>query len=501
MRRIMRGYSERHLADMVERNPKTKIKSRYGSPLAVLAALCASLGCGQPAPVSVGTVERPNVVVILADTLRADRVNMERGGKPLMPNLARFAAQSWNFRLCRVQATWTKPSMASIFTSLYPDVHRVLFGIDGEIGGTDLPRTDVLPESLETMAEYFKANGYATGIVQTNANVADHFGFAQGFDTYEFRAYPKTHGNEVTDYAIRQLGTMSRPFFFFAHFMDTHAPYQPPEGFVYDGEALPELTDQDRHLLANYNMGYRDRIMFEVGITSKRKYGNLSKAGEEYVRIKYDASAQFLDKEIGRLIDHVLANYPNTIVVVSSDHGEELWEHGSIGHGKTVYEEVARVPLMVRLPGAAARNVDAPVESIDILPTLAAILGLPAKPEWQGRDISGEHNAPGADRPVFSSAQMSISGSNRDLECVILGHQKLVVDRKTGARQLFDLSKDPLERTAAPYDETSPKNELGAALDRFRAANLAHPLRQELPATSGLTPEQQENIRNIGYLK
>lgn len=484
---------------MVRRNPT--IISRYTTPLAGLAVLCVSLGCGQPTPVSVEPAERPNVVVILADTLRADRVDMERGGKPLMPNVVRFAAHSWNFRLCRVQATWTKPSMASIFTSLYPGVHRVLFGIDGEIGGTELPRTDVLPESLETMAEYFKANGYATGIVQTNANVADHFGFAQGFDTYEFRAYPKTHGDEVTDYAIRQLDKMSRPFFFFAHFMDTHAPYQPPEGFVYDGEALPELTEQDRQLLANYNMGYRDRIMFEVGITSKRKYGNLSKAGEEYVRIKYDASAHFLDRQIGRLIDHVLTNFPNTVVVISSDHGEELWEHGSIGHGKTVYEEVTRVPLIVRSPGATARNIDEPVESIDILPTLASLLGLPARPEWQGRDISGARGAPGADRPVFSSAQMSISGSNRDLECVVLGHRKLVVDRKTGTGQVFDLDKDPEERTAAPYDKTSAEAGLGAALDRYHAANLSHPLRQELPATSGLTPEQQENIRNIGYLK
>jgi arylsulfatase A-like enzyme len=442
-----------------------------------------------------------NIVLIVADTFRADRVTMQRDGKPLMPNLAAFAAESWYFRNCRCQAAWTKPSMATLFTSLYPDVHRVLFTIEENPDTADSPRSDKLPASFETMAEYLKSHGYATAGIQSNIHVTEHFGFAQGFDSYTERKPPLFHADDITDAAIEQLGTNSRPFFLYVHYMDTHGPYDMPDDDPRRPLPPPDLTDQDRELLNNWNDGYLDGVFFQVGLKAERKFGDFSKTGEDYVRAKYDASANFLDGEIARLTARVTEQFPNTVVVVTSDHGEELFEHGSLGHGKTVYEEVSRVPLIVKVPGAAPQSIDAPVELIDVLPTCASLLGLPLKPEWQGKELGKDLANLPVDRPVFGSAQMTIAGSNRDLESVVIGVRKLIVDKKKNTELVFDLVVDQGETSGTPLSGSSADLAFARALEQHYALNAAHPLRQETPETTELTPEQQERLRTIGYLQ
>lgn len=450
----------------------------------------------------VSEVKKPNLVVIVADTLRADRIDMQRNGKPLMPNLAKLAAESLYYRNCRVQATWTKPSMATLFTSFYPEVHKVLYGIDGDLSEDALPETDVLPPDFETFAEYMKSHGYATAGIQSNANIVSHFGFDQGFDSYEYLKYPKFHGDAVTDAALAALSRVSSPRFLYVHYMDAHAPYQTPDGFVDADANLPSISEEDRKLVENYSDCYRDRIMFEVGITTKRKYGNLSKAGEDYLRAKYDSSVHYLDLQLGRVIDRVRQSDPNTFIVVTSDHGEELWEHGSIGHGKTVYEELTRVPLIIFIPGRKPMPVDAPVELVDVLPACAALLGLPARSEWQGRDIATPSAVLEAGRPSYSTAMMSIKGSNRDLETVVLGDTKLIVDKIASQDILFNLTNDPGERNGTTVDASQTGvTPLHKALQDFHSTNAAHPSHQASSTTSALTPEQEENIRSIGYLK
>lgn len=466
-------------------------------------------GCSQPStPTSTVTqvaedrgpapMAKQNLLLIIADTLRADRVGMRRKDKLLMPHVSRLAAESWDFRVCRVPATWTKPSMASLFTSFYPGVHRVLYGIDGDIDTENLPKTDVLPELFETFAEYMKANGYRTVGIQTNANITGHFGFGQGFDSYEYLQYPKHHGDDITKLALERLEGLDTPFFLYVHYMDAHAPYETPTGFADADADFPELKDEDRALLANYGDCYRDRIMFEVGITSKRKYSNLSRDGEEYVRAKYDSSVHFLDGEIGRLVAQVLERAPETIVALTSDHGEELWEHGSIGHAKTVYEELTRVPLIVRVPGGKPRTVDAPAELIDVLPTCASVLGLPQRETWQGKILGS--SAP-VDRPVFSVATMSISGSNRDLEAVVIGTHKLIQDNIAGTRTYYDLDKDPAELAGNVETDGFGAENLEKLLEGHRASNMAHPSYQSSATVNELTPAQEENMRAIGYLR
>ncbi|GMV91117.1 MAG: choline-sulfatase [Candidatus Hydrogenedentota bacterium] len=462
----------------------------------------ALAGCGPQAaapPPDERAPSEPNILFIVADALRADRVAATRNGKPVMPQMQQLASESWNYRRARVQATWTKPSMATMFTSLYPEVHNVLFGIHDTAFEGQPPEADILPGEMETMAEYLKAHGYSSAGVQSNANITAVFGFDQGFDSYEFLAYPEYRGNDMTDRAINALDGLRPPFLLYAHYMDTHAPYEPVEPYRDSFGAPPEITPDDAALLNDYPNTYLDRVLFETGLTQEREFGNLSSQGEAYIRQRYDEEALFLDAEVARLIESVRTRYPDTIVIFTSDHGEELWEHGSIGHGKTVFEELTHVPLIISVPGASARTIENPVELVDLLPTCSALLGLAPRETWQGKGMTPEAVDVGETKPAFSSTRMSIPGSNVDLAAVVVENEKLIVNRKTESAAYFDLTGDP--------EETNPQSDsaAGTALQEVLAAHMktmqSHPQYGRPSEKTRVDDGTREAIENIGYIR
>ena len=470
--------------------------TRLNRYILLFSVVCVCMGCGQQTTTPVEET-RLNVVLIVADALRADRLTAERNGKPLMPKLRQFAAESWDYRQARVQATWTKPSMATIFTSLYPEVHNVLFGIHDTIYDGQPPRADTLPDSLETMARFFKEGGYGTAAIQTNANITEAFGFHQGFDSFVFHKYPEYRGRDVTDKAIETLKSLKGPFFLYTHYMDTHAPYDPPAPFR-DSLGTPlALSVEDSALLADYGSTYIDRVLHEIGLTKERRFGNLSPQGEAYIRQRYDEEAAYLDEEVSRLLAYLRDTHPNTLIVFTADHGEELFDHGSIGHAKTVYEELSHVPLIIRMPDAAPRVVDAPVETVDILPTCAALMGLAPRPAWQGRNIASDLDGLDVRRPMFTSTQASIPGSKVDLESVTVEADKAIVDRKTRTTRFYNLRSDPGEQSAS---ETSPEADaLLAAIAAHRQSLEAHSYFGKASATTTVDPETEDAIKSIGY--
>lgn len=157
--------------------------------------------------------------------------------------------------------------------------------------------------------------------------------------------------------------------------------------------------------------------------------------------------------------------------------------------------------LILSVPGTQPRTIDAPVELIDVLPTCASLLGLKPNPDWQGHNLNTDPGRLPVDRPTFSSATMSITGSNRDLDAVVIGNRKLVVDNIAQTRTIYDLDTNPTESIGVPASEYEGAGALDEALSGRVAADRDHPLYQAVPTTNELTPEQQENIRNIGYLR
>lgn len=480
--------------------------------LAVVIAFCLVLagGCGRTEPTGApgidNEVEPPaaakNVILIVVDTLRADRLGGKRGDIPLMPKLARFASGSWWFTKASSQAAWTKPSMVSIFTSLYPGVHNVQFGLHRKVIEQEYGTADALPDSLQTIASYLKAAGWDTAGIQTNANMHAVFGVSQGFDLYRFHSYPDFRAKDVTDAAIEIVKGLRSPYFLYLHYMDPHGPYDPPAMYRAMFGTPPPIDDKSKEeLLAEFNLYYRDHVLYKLRINEQPQVDSFSASNREYIRCLYDGEARFTDDELTRLLEFLESKDSNSVIIITADHGEELWEHGAVGHGTTVYEELTHVPLIIRFPGYKACRIDFPVETIDIVPTLVGYLGLEPNPDWQGRDLvplvksdfTGE-------RPVFSRAMGSQRIAELCLESVTVGSDKLIVNRRTGEEELYRLADDPGENRNLAKENAARAVQLRRLLEMHVKNNEGHP--RTLAGIKQVTIDADiaKRLKAVGYL-
>ena len=469
--------------------------------LAPLVAGFWLAGCsGGPGPDESGQAAAENVVFILVDTLRADRIEAKRNGRAVMPKLRVYAGDSRYFTRAVSQGSWTKPAMVSIFTSLYPEAHNVNFLVTNKNYSAPVT-TDVIPEHLETMAQYLKAQGYSTAAVQTNAVMMD-IGADRGFDTYFFEEYPAFTADKVTDKTIESARRMSAPFFLYVHYTDPHAPYQPPEPYRELFGPLPEISEADRAVLNKWNNYYMDRVLFEIGLNKKRHFGDLSASARERLRMLYDGEARFIDDQVSRLLKYIEKEHPNTLVILTADHGEELWEHGSVGHGKTVFEELIHVPLIIHGRGLAAMESDVPVETIDILPTVAARLGLERRDCWQGRNLFA-HAKPGADvqRPIYSQNRSSHKSTGMDQKSVRFDNYKLVQYRHSGETLLFDLARDRFERNNLARGLPGRVADLEDLLKTHLEEAVANPECTASESEQEIDREMRELVQNLGYVR
>lgn len=441
---------------------------------------------------------RPNVLLIVIDTLRADRIAAQRNGVPVMPKLHEFAEESWWFENANSEASWTKPSVVSILTSLYPSTHRVQFGIPGNWFKKDSPPPiEGIPVEKPTAMAYFKQHGYATAVVQSNRHLQPRYGFGYGCDAYDDTNW--ADGKTVTDLALGHAREMKGPFFLYAHYIDPHAPYGAPEPHRSAFGPVPEFAPEDKDWLEkedHFGPYYMDKIMNDLGKKPQREFAPLSEQGRERLRMLYDGDCRYADAEVDRLIRSVLETSPNTIVVVTADHGEEFWEHGSIGHAKTVYQEVAHVPLLVRVPGMPSLKISARVETIDILPTLASATGLPGEAAWQGRSLLDPKLK---SRPVFCETNGSLPETEIDKRFVIDGMHKLIRDHGNNA-EVYDLKVDPREQKNLVEGDGEIRAALSDLLDKHIAAMQAHPAAQIPPAIFHLDDDTKRELEALGYI-
>ncbi len=466
-----------------------------------LALLMAGLGCAAPEQ----TPPPPNVVFVLVDTLRADRIEAERGGEPVAPFLREFAAESAYFPRALSPCSWTKPALASILTSCWPGVHQVYYSRDApppEVealapSAAETPMTDRLPDGLETMAEYFTAEGYRSLAVQTNPNLTASQGFAQGFAEGDYPYRPGEKAAGVVDLALAKMGEAKAPFFLYAHFMDPHASYDPPEEYrrLFP---LPALTAQEQERIgpAGFWPVFWDQANTFAGLQEETKLASPSPAEREAWRTLYDGEVRYVDAELARLVATVRTKHPNTVFVILSDHGEQFWERGGVGHGGTLHGEETRVPLIVNAPGLGPRRVEAPVSTLGVLPTLAGLLGFEARPAWQGTDLLAHSEAV----PAFSMSKGSWPAQRIDLEAVVNQAQLLIVDHKKSGQRRYALEQDPAETRPLPPD-ASGLDVLKSLLEKHQSSNVER--RGSLGVERHrveLDPDIQRKLESIGYL-
>ena len=367
-----------------------------GTPVVVGAVLAVlvptTLAIGEPSTDDLAVVHGTaaagagNVIVIVVDTLRADHLPSYGYAHGATPNLDAFAADSIRFEEAYANASWTRPSFASIMTGRYPSSHAVM------------AKNESLPRSLTTMAEAFAAGGYETRGIVTNYNVGPYYNFQQGFDRYEYLSPDFVLGADdtaaklllvqflrqqiegVRDAALgvhpgtayqdasvvnEHIGAFldgapnDQPWMLFVGYMDPHDPYyaHPYDGVAYGRAAHPSPSPGEAAHLTEL----------------------------------YDGEITFWDEHFGALVRDLQRRglYENTTIVVTADHGEELCEHGGFWHGTTLYDEQVHVPLFVRLPGGrrAGTTVRHWVQSVDILPTLLRESHLAIPEGVQGGDL------------------------------------------------------------------------------------------------------------------
>lgn len=341
-------------------------------PYAVTAALLAAVALAAVALAPGARSEKShvcldcNVLLISIDTLRADHLGCYGYDRPTSPNIDQFSAESVLFQTAIAHAPSTTPSHASIFTSRLPEHH-----------GAWRSRNQPIARELRTMAEILKEAGLRTASFNGGGQVAASYGFNRGFETYE--SSPSRFA-EKADQAIRWFQrNPDQRFFMFLHTYEVHAPYE------------PEPTD-----MATFDGGYTgaigDAILPGLLIDINDGKVALSAPDARHIINAYDAEIRSMDRGFRQLIAYLRKSglLDRTIVIFTSDHGEEFGEHGQMGrHSHALYDELLRVPLLLRLPEArlGSTRVEAQVRGIDLLPTVMDLLGRRPLQQFDGTSL------------------------------------------------------------------------------------------------------------------
>jgi arylsulfatase A-like enzyme len=311
----------------------------------------------------------PNVILVVWDTCRADRLSAFGHPRPTTPHLEALAAKGVRYARCSSPAPWTAPAHASLFTGLAMHRH-----------GLEVGRGDRVHQSIPLLAETMTKAGYETVAFTANAYVSDLTGLSRGFRFLENVADPAagSHDADRVLASVKQWLAVrmpepakSGPFLLFLNFMDCHLPLKPPRADV-DAVITPDVTMQD--LLAATAVDGPAALAHLLGI---RRVDDGALRGN---RARYDGAARFLDRKTAELLDLLRARgfLQNALVVVTSDHGEHLGEHGMLDHRISLYDTLLRVPLVVHRPGRyeGGAVVDAEVSLMDVYPTILAEAGV-----------------------------------------------------------------------------------------------------------------------------
>lgn len=448
----------------------------------IWALLWAGVGCGpQPQRLPDGLLgQRVPVLMVLIDTLRADHTGVG-GGPRDTPFLDDLAAESIVFERAYANASWTRPSVATLFTSRLPTSHGCV-NRDGR-----------MVDELVTLAEVLQDNGYATEGVISNGNVVPDLGFGQGFDVYaHVGGRPYANAEQMLP-AVREaldvLNGEGAPGFVYLHFVDPHDPYhrQPEFDFAAD---LPGTFDGSREAIDVY------------------RHSSTKPDATELARVHglYDGEIAWIDARLSELFAELESTgvLERAWVIVTSDHGEGLWQHGIPGHGQHVYEEQVRVPLIFRPPGGlleGALTVSEPVGMLDVGPTLLDFLGLPIPDDFEGRSwagpLAGRGEFPG--RPVIIDEKMDAF----DMAAIVDGDAKLVVDHTRHLNLLFDLADNPGETMSEALNLNVHRDARGTELRRQLDDALIDAAQRTPAGTGGgdalLPSSVRQQLVELGY--
>jgi len=398
---------------------------------AAAAAVCLALAaCSKPAVPTQGVCPGCNVILISLDTVRADHLGAYGNNPRVSPNFDRLAAKSALFERAISQTAWTLPGHGSMMTGLYPK----------RLGVEHYPPTRRLPD-VPMLAEQFSAAGYTTGAFTGGGFVSSHWGFDRGFDDYSSDGRRFEHN---IDEAMSWLRTNSkRRFFLFLHGYDAHRPY------------YSDAADKKAVGLGS------KRVKELTGFCGRTNRNRPDPAALRTILQSYDASIHHGDVALGKFLDafETLDLMDNTVILVTSDHGEEFFEHGNCDHVRFLYREVVEVPYLIYAPEMTpeGRRINELIPaSISVAPTLLDLVGI-------------EHNMPGASvvpvlngekqvfRSVYSETDSAVGklGSRGATVALTTTGGKLISYLDEGTDEAYNTFRDPKERRVLPERDTA----------------------------------------------
>ena len=396
--------------------------------LLLIFALVLSLlifGCKS---VSNTVLAKPNIILIVVDTLRADRVGALGNNDNLTPNIDALAKDGVVFTRCFSTAPWTVPSMASLMTGLFSARHGVEHGL---VSKDNKATQQQLSLDYRTLAERLKEVGYTNHGIVANAHLVPEFGFAQGFDDYKVKSW--AIGNFINKTAGSQALALKgkQPYFLFAHYFDPHEPY------IYR-----------KWIEMDYPKGYGPKELIklsDIKLNNLIKEKNLALDSDKIIALQalYNGEIKYTDQLIGKLLK-TLGVTDNDLIIIISDHGEAFLEHDNLGHGLTVYSEETHIPCIIRFPNKtfAGQVLDAKISLVDMIPTIFGAIGAQLGEKLDGVDLFDcLTNKVFYDRPLF----IDLNRPGQRMNSVILRDWKFNIDHLKEARALFDIRHDPRE--------------------------------------------------------
>jgi len=444
-----------------------------GAATAAVAAVALALLVGRSRATS-----QPNILVVVIDSLRFDRVGAMGSPQDLTPFIDDVAAKSVIYRRAYAPSSWTAPVVASLFTGQYPS----------ENGVTDFFVS--LKDGATTLASVLATHGYMTSGVTANAVIQDVIGFSQGFQRYKLVGEPtyenpKSDGKLVNDQALKWVDEVGRdkPHFVYLHYMDVHLPYRTHHGITPPRSPAVERSDEE---LINAVMW--DRWEFSP---------------EEVWRIEdmYNGEVQYMDGVLRDLFAGLEQRgfLKNALVVVTADHGEQFGHHGVFGHGASLNEAVIHVPLSVHMPDNSLGFVPEPVELGGLAAFILDTVGVDTPPTMRIKELPTVDDTQRATHPAPVRSEL-VQWVQKDhwqhKQALVLGTHKLLVT-PDGREVMYDLSRDPYERRPLPSVDATLHDALEVELAALQKRIEGDSAPQQV------TPDAAtlERLRAAGYLQ
>lgn len=436
------------------------LRSVLAALLAAMLASCSErpTGSGIDLPDARGM----NVIVISFDALRAESLGIYGYDRGTSPHIDRFAEGALVFDDVQNAANSTPTSFASSWTGMYPS--RVFRGWR--------------LQEVDTLAEAFAEGGYHTAAFLNNVQLVEERNFRQGFEEYTVYKDIAPDQRVLKDSLAWLESTPEEPFFLWVHFLSPHAPY-------------------DARVMADrfYDRDYRGP--FET--SSGRKTETDNPEGIARLRDLYDGEVYFADWLFGELWNHIETSglAGNTIVVMTADHGEELGEHGRFGHHR-LYQQVIRVPLLIRHPNATGARSGVPAQNIDLFPTLGGMVGLDV-PDTDGVDL----RAGVSDTRI----RVTVGMTNRRHHGMVMrqGNEKFLVNcAPEYSEEYYDLAADPLESRDILLDRIDEVEQMFLVLEEIMGGEpcqVIHFAVKDVDPTEGLDDKIIEKLKSLGYLQ